>query len=521
MINISTNDQSRWMIMNPTDEEYKYQLTVTTQSHTSSGCKWNVVASSTGFSRTKKHCHFHAVLKIFKDDGIESVLPDPLGGFQVQAGFSLSTGSLLLESAPGFMFPQGYHLGNNSNNFSVRSVLEKDKLTGTNFLDWQRNLRIILKQERKLYIIDVHHLAPLHEGSSRAQHTVYQKHIDDDTDVQCLMLVTMSVELQKQHENMDSYDMIECLKCQSERKILSKSNANPKPDLTKAFKPKGSVQKVGDYHYCKKPGHWKRNCHAYLEDLKKMKTVNATSDSIIYVIEVNLSTSTSWVLDTGCDSHICINMQELRGSRTLAKGEVDLRVGNGAKVVVLAVGTYHLLLLSGLVLELDNCFYVPAIYRNIIFGFLFGQKSRYGYVYLLKNKSDSFEKFKGYKAEMEKQTGEKTKGYSFYNPTKNKVFVARTAVFLERELFSKKRSGRTIDLDKDQVVQNNIEPELESGQDVHQDVPALKTQVVHRSSRARHELERYYGFLLTQDDDVMLIDYDEPLTNQEAMNSPD
>ena len=31
--------------------------------------------------------------------------------------------------------------------------------------------------------------------------------------------------------------------------------------------------------------------------------------------------------------------------------------------------------------------------------------SRYGYVHLLKNKYDSFEKFKEYKAEVEKQTG--------------------------------------------------------------------------------------------------------------------
>ncbi|KAL8113751.1 hypothetical protein AgCh_020878 [Apium graveolens] len=28
--------------MNPTDKEFKYLLTVTTQSHASSGCKWNV-----------------------------------------------------------------------------------------------------------------------------------------------------------------------------------------------------------------------------------------------------------------------------------------------------------------------------------------------------------------------------------------------------------------------------------------------------------------------------------------------
>ena len=116
---------------------------------------------------------------------------------------------------------------------------------------------------------------------------------------------------------------------------------------------------------------------------------------------------------------------------------------------------------------------------------------------------------------------EETKGYSFYNPTENKVFVARTTLFLERELLSKKISGRTIDLDEDRVVQNNIEPKLENGHEVHQDVPTLETQVVRRSSRARHEPERYYGFLLTQDDDVMLIDNDEPLTYQEAMNSPD
>ena len=36
----------------------------------------------------------------------------------------------------------------NTNNFSLRSVLKKDKLNGANFLDWYRNLRIVLTQER-------------------------------------------------------------------------------------------------------------------------------------------------------------------------------------------------------------------------------------------------------------------------------------------------------------------------------------------------------------------------------------
>jgi len=38
--------------------------------------------------------------------------------------------------------------------------------------------------------------------------------------------------------------------------------------------------------------------------------------------------------------------------------------------------------------------------------------SRYGYVVLMKNKSDSFEMFKEYKAEVEKQTREKYKSFT-------------------------------------------------------------------------------------------------------------
>ena len=84
------------------------------------------------------------------------------------------------------------------------------------------------------------------------------------------------------------------------------------------------------------------------------------------MIEINLSPATSWIIDTGCGSHICTNVQELRHSRLLAKGEVNLCVGNGASVAALAVGTYCLSLPTGLILELNNCYYVPSIYKNII-----------------------------------------------------------------------------------------------------------------------------------------------------------
>ena len=59
-------------------------------------------------------------------------------------------------------------------------------------------------------------------------------------------------------------------------------------------------------------------------------------------------------------------MQGLRNNRKLAKGESNLRVGNGARVAVVAIGTYVLNLPSELCLNFDNCFYVPALTKNII-----------------------------------------------------------------------------------------------------------------------------------------------------------
>ena len=38
--------------------------------------------------------------------------------------------------------------------FTLRSILEKDKLNGTNYTDWIRNLRIVLRAEKKEDVLD-------------------------------------------------------------------------------------------------------------------------------------------------------------------------------------------------------------------------------------------------------------------------------------------------------------------------------------------------------------------------------
>ena len=68
-------------------------------------------------------------------------------------------------------------------------------------------------------------------------------------------------------------------KWKGKKRIRAKDLGPSKPAFKKASKPKGDSVVVankpdkGNYHWCKKEGHWKRNCPAYLESLNKMKFI--------------------------------------------------------------------------------------------------------------------------------------------------------------------------------------------------------------------------------------------------------
>ncbi|KAK8584360.1 hypothetical protein V6N12_068604 [Hibiscus sabdariffa] len=114
----------------------------------------------------------------------------------------------------------------------------------------------------------------------------------------------------------------------------------------------------------------------------------------------------------------------------------------------------------------------------------------------------------------------KTNGYYFYNHKENKVFVARTGVFLEKDFLSSKEDRRNIELEEVQQ-QQDTEPEVERfSQTVEENSTDLETRPLRRSTRERHEPERY-GFLVTTHRDVILVDHDEPKTYQEVVSSPD
>ena len=86
----------------------------------------------------------------------------------------------------------------------------------------------------------------------------------------------------------------------------------------------------------------------------------------MFVIVVNtISNYNQWVLDTDCGSHICADTRGLMNSRKITKGESDLQVGDGARVVVVVIWTYVLNPPSGFCLNLDDCCYVPTFTKTL------------------------------------------------------------------------------------------------------------------------------------------------------------
>jgi hypothetical protein len=84
-------------------------------------------------------------------------------------------------------------------------LLEKEKVNGPNFMDWYYNLRIVLTKEKTEYVLTELFPEDLPAGSSAADCRANEKRCNDALNVSCLMLTTMSPDLQKQYEHVDFY----------------------------------------------------------------------------------------------------------------------------------------------------------------------------------------------------------------------------------------------------------------------------------------------------------------------------
>jgi hypothetical protein len=81
------------------------------------------------------------------------------------------------------------------------------------------------------------------------------------------------------------------------------------------------------------------------------------------LVDIPLNT---WWVDTGASVHITNSLQGFLSMRMLQKGEKKLKVANGLEAEVETVGTLHLILKSGLILDLHDIVYILSMIRNLI-----------------------------------------------------------------------------------------------------------------------------------------------------------
>ncbi|KAL0439621.1 UNVERIFIED_CONTAM: hypothetical protein Slati_2445100 [Sesamum latifolium] len=232
--------------------------------------------------------------------------------------------------------------------------------------------------------------------------------------------------------------------------------------------------------------------------------------------------------------HNSFPSQVLERSRKLSKDEMVLRLGHGKAVAAEAMGSLSLVISNRMTrlrfrirrlvdsknLEIDDLDHLPTcesylkgrmiqkpfvgqstiakgllhlvhtdvcgpLYTPARVGFSYfitfiDDHTWYGYVYLMRYKSEAFGRFIGYSKD--------TTGYYFYDPTEQKIFVSRNTVFLKKDFPSNSRHDEVL------IEKSSEEPQHDSTTSFEPSIHTDDVPVLRRSTRESRVPERY-GFV--------------------------
>ena len=171
-------------------------------------------------------------------------------------------------------------------------------------------------------------------------------------------------------------------------KKKNKNKKNKKVQLHAGTSAQGQTKKCkpdqsqAEHFFCKKQGHWKKNCPLYIAFLDPNRPKKMQGNYMITSCNFSICDTTAWVLDTESPYHICNSMQGLQVSRRIDEGKRFLNVGDGSKVPVLALEIMNLIINSQNVI-LSECHYCPSFLLKII---SVGLLAMNGYQFLIKKK---------------------------------------------------------------------------------------------------------------------------------------
>nr|GFB96587.1 hypothetical protein [Tanacetum cinerariifolium] len=198
-----------------------------------------------------------------------------------------------------------------TNNSVFRGFFEKQKLTGSNFIDWYRQLKIVLSIEDKLnYLEQPIPPAPVAPAGQHVAPEILAAHnawIKGSKEIVGLMLITTEPEIQQNLEPLHAHEMLRELKTLYSRKECDGFMYNYNMhNMGKTVNELHAMLKLHEQTLPKnnapalhaiRAGHWKRNCPQYLAGLlkKKKNTTSKAGGSGILVIELNTILNRSWI----------------------------------------------------------------------------------------------------------------------------------------------------------------------------------------------------------------------------------
>ncbi|GJQ98073.1 retrotransposon protein, putative, ty1-copia subclass [Tanacetum coccineum] len=254
------------------------------------------------------------------------------------------------------------------NNSLFRSLFEKQKLTGNNFMEWYRNFRIMLSTEDKIPFLEqpIHVLPVPPQGQANPLDvvTTHQAWVKAQKEIAGLMLMTMDTEIQKTLEHLGTYDMLNELKTfyiDNLERLGHAMTRNLSVSLILVSLRKEYDGFVQNYNM-HSMGKTVNELHAMLKLHEQTLPPKEAPPFAPKPKNPLTPKKDNPAKDTIC--HQC--GKGLRGSRELKPGALSLYVGDGHRAAVEAIGDYHLCLPSGLVLILHNCDYAPSITSRII-----------------------------------------------------------------------------------------------------------------------------------------------------------
>nr|GEW12959.1 zinc finger, CCHC-type [Tanacetum cinerariifolium] len=111
------------------------------------------------------------------------------------------------------------HPVQNINHSAFRSMFEREKLSGNTFNDWFRQLKLVLRVKKKMYVIEQPLPAAPATDSKANVLAEWNALYDAYNEVACLMLSSMTPELHRIFANYSPYEMLQELKSMFEKQV--------------------------------------------------------------------------------------------------------------------------------------------------------------------------------------------------------------------------------------------------------------------------------------------------------------